>query len=162
VPAGVEHPFAIVPIGILLTVTWTIVRFVHLLSAAIWVGGQAALFLAVPVIRQHTPDPGVILGTIGRRFGGLAGPALVLLLVTGMAQASHFDLWDAGEVHGKLTIWIVVFLLTGVHGVIGARIARARSADGDIERLRTISRAISVVNLALGVVAIYLAASLAS
>ena len=68
------------------------VRFLHLLSAAVWVGGQAALFVAVPVIRPHTPEPGAILGTIGRRFGALAGPALLLLLVTGMAQASHLHL----------------------------------------------------------------------
>lgn len=142
--------------------TWTVVRFLHLLAAAVWVGGQAALFIAVPVIRQHTPDPGAILGTIGRRFGALAGPALLILLVTGMAQASHSGLWDAGEVHGKLAIWIVVFLLTGIHGVLGARIARASRASGDVDRLRRISRGISVANLALGVVAIYLAASLAT
>ena len=79
-----------------------------------------------------------------------------------MAQASHFELWDAGEVHGKLGIWIVVFLLTGIHGVLGARIARADERSGDIDRLRRISRGISVANLVLGVVAIYLAASLAS
>ncbi len=141
--------------------TWTVVRFLHLLAAAVWVGGQVALFIAVPVIRQHTSDPGAILGTIGRRFGGLAGPALLILLVTGMAQASHFGLWDAGEVHGKLGIWIAVFVLTGIHGVLGARIARASSASGDVERLRRVSRGISVANLGLGVVAIYLAASLA-
>ncbi len=142
--------------------TWTVVRFLHLLAAAVWVGGQVALFIAVPVIRQHTTDAGAILGTIGRRFGGLAGPALLVLLVTGMAQASHFRLWDAAEVQGKLTILIVVFVLTGIHGVFGVRIARATSASGDVERLRRISRGISVANLALGVVAIYLAASLAT
>lgn len=142
--------------------TWTVVRFLHLLAAAVWVGGQVALFIAVPVIRQHTTDPGAILGTIGRRFGGLAGPALLVLLVTGMAQASHFRLWDAGEVQGKLTILIVVFVLTAIHGVLGVRIARASGAAGDLERLRRVSRGISVVNLALGIVAIYLAAALAS
>lgn len=142
--------------------TWTVVRFLHLLAAAVWVGGQVALFIAVPVVRQYTTDPGAILGPIGRRFGGLAGPALVILLVTGMAQASHFGLWDTGEVHGKFAILIVVVVLTGIHGVLGARIARASSASGDVERLRRISRGVSVANLGLGIVAIYLAASLAT
>ncbi len=142
--------------------TWTLLRFLHLLSAAIWVGGQAAIFIAVPVIRAHTDQPGAILGTIGRRFGALAGPALLLLLVTGMAQASHYRLWDTSEVHGKLGIFAVVFVLTGIHGVLAARIARADRATGDVERLRRLSRTISIVNLALGVAAIYLAASLAT
>jgi uncharacterized membrane protein len=143
-------------------VAWTLVRFLHLLSAAIWVGGQAAIFIAVPVIRAHAEEPGAILGTIGRRFGALAGPALLILLVTGMAQASHFQLWDASEVRGKLGIFAVVFVLTGVHGILGARIAQAGVGTGDVERLRRISRTISVVNLVLGIAAIYLAASLAT
>lgn len=142
--------------------TWTIVRFLHLLSAAVWVGGQAAIFIAVPVIRAHTDEPGAVLGTIGRRFGALAGPALLILLVTGMAQASHLELWDASEVHGKLGIFAIVVVLTGVHGVLGARIARADEGSGDIDRLRRMSRTISVVNLVLGIAAIYLAASLAT
>jgi uncharacterized membrane protein len=144
-------------------VTWTLVRFVHLLSAAIWVGGQAALFIAVPVIRSSTgSDAGRILGTIGRRFGAIAGPALLLLLVTGMAQASHFDLWSARQVREKLAILIVVLILTAIHGVLGARIARGDGGPEGVERLRGISRWISIANLALGIVAIYLAASLAS
>jgi uncharacterized membrane protein len=143
-------------------VTWIIVRFLHLLSAAVWVGGQAAIFIAVPVIRAHIDEPGAVLGTIGRRFGALAGPALLILLVTGMAQASHLELWDASEVHGKLGIFAIVVVLTGVHGVLGSRIARADEGSGDIDRLRRISRTISVVNLVLGIAAIYLAASLAS
>ena len=138
-------------------------RFVHLLSAAIWVGGQAALFIAVPVIRSSAPsEAGRILGTIGRRFGAIAGPALLLLLVTGMAQASHFDLWSAREVREKLAILIVVLILTAIHGVLGARIAREEGGPAGVERLRGISRWISVANLVLGIVAIYLAAKLAT
>jgi uncharacterized membrane protein len=143
--------------------TWTLVRFVHLLSAAIWVGGQAALFVAVPVIRSSAPaEAGRILGTIGRRFGALAGPALLLLLVTGMAQASHFNLWDAREVREKLAILIVVLVLTAIHGVLGARIARADGGTQGVERLRGYSRWISIANLVLGILAIYLAAALAT
>jgi uncharacterized membrane protein len=144
-------------------VTWTLVRFVHLLSAAVWVGGQVALFVAVPVIRAAAgSDAGQILGTIGRRFGALAGPALLLLLVTGMAQASHFDLWDAHQVREKLAILIVVLVLTAIHGVLGARIARGDGGPAAVERRRGIARWISIANLALGIAAIYLAASLAT
>jgi uncharacterized membrane protein len=144
-------------------VTWTLVRFVHLLSAAIWVGGQAALFVAVPVIRSGAgSDAGRMLGTIGRRFGALAGPALLLLLVTGMAQASHLHLWDAREVREKLAILIIVLVLTAIHGVLGARIARGEGGPAEVERLRGVSRWISIANLVLGILAIYLAAALAT
>lgn len=136
-------------------------RFLHLLAAAVWVGGQAALFIAVPVIRERTPDAGAVMGVIGRRFGALAGPALLILLVTGMAQASHFHLWDAREVREKLTILVMVLILTAVHGVLGVRISRGGS-PAELDRIRRYSRWISVANLVLGVAAIYLAAALAT
>jgi hypothetical protein len=46
--------------------------------------------------------------------------------------------------------------------VLGARIARAPAGSGEVERLRRYSRWISIANLVLGILAIYLAASLAS
>ena len=137
-------------------VMWILVRFLHLSAAAIWVGGQVALFLAVPPIRQAASNANQIVGVIGRRFGMVAEPALLVLLLTGMAQASHLDMWDRRQVQEKLTTLIIIVALTGVHGMIGQRIAR-----GD-EHLRRTSRIISVVNLALGFVAIWLAADLAT
>jgi putative copper export protein len=135
---------------------WTLVRFLHLSAAAIWVGGQVALFLAVPPIRAFAANAREITATIGRRFGVVAGPALLVLLLTGIAQATHLDMWDRRQVREKLAILILILILTAVHGVIGQRIAR-----GD-ERMRRAGRWISVVNLLLGFAAIWLAADLAT
>jgi uncharacterized membrane protein len=135
---------------------WVLVRFLHLSAAAIWVGGQVALFLAVPPIRRAAANAPEITGAIGRRFGIVAGPALLVLLLTGIVQATHLDLWDTRQVQGKLTILIAIVALTAVHGVIGVRISR-----GD-ERMRSLGRWISIVNLALGFAAIWLAADLAT
>jgi len=52
-------------------------------------------------------------------------------------------------------------VLTAIHGVLGARIARA-GAPHEVERLRAYSRWISIANLVLGILAIYLAAALAT
>ena len=51
---------------------WSLVRFVHVLSAAVWVGGQLTLSaLLLPVLRRKLPaDIRVSLTSqIGRRFG---------------------------------------------------------------------------------------------
>jgi uncharacterized membrane protein len=135
---------------------WTLVRFLHLSAAAIWIGGQVALFLAVPTIRREAPNAREITGEIGRRFGMVAGPALLVLLLTGMAQATHLDMWGRRQVKEKLAILIVIAVLTGVHAVIGRRLAA-----GD-ERLRRRGRLISVINLLLGFTALWLAAELAT
>jgi uncharacterized membrane protein len=140
-------------------VTWTIVRFLHLLAVAVWIGGQAALFLVVPVIRERVPDASAIMGVVGRRFGAVAGPALVVILVTGMLQADHLGLMDVRQVREKMGLLALIVVLTVVHAVLGVRIARA-GAGG--ERLRRTSRRISAVNLLLGVAALFVAADLAT
>ncbi len=139
--------------------TWTIVRFLHLLAAAVWIGGQAALFIAVPVIRERVPDASAVIGIIGRRFGAIAGPALLVLLVTGMLQADHLGVMDARQVREKMGLLALIIVLTVVHAILGARIARGGpTADG----LRRTSRWLSGVNLLLGVAALFVAADLAS
>ncbi len=135
---------------------WILLRFLHLSAAAIWIGGQVALFLAIPPIRSGATNAREITSAIGRRFGMVAGPALLVLLLTGIALASHLQMWDMRQVREKLTTLIIIAILTGVHAVIGQRIAR-----GD-ERLRRTGRIISIVNLVLGFGALWLAADLAT
>jgi putative copper export protein len=144
----------------------TTLRFLHLLAAAVWIGGQATLLVAAPVVRAQVAEPGRLLGTIGRRFGLLAGPALLVLLVTGLLQADHYGVRAAHPFTGefsrivteKLILLVLIVILTGVHGVLGARVARGVAS----ERLRRAGRRLSAANLALGVVALWLAADLAT
>jgi hypothetical protein len=52
---------------------------------------------------------------IARRFGYGSLGALVVLVVTGWAMASHFSLWDSSTLHWKLALVALVILLVLVH-----------------------------------------------
>jgi uncharacterized membrane protein len=144
---------------------WTAILFVHLLCVAIWIGGQVTLFVATPPIRAAGEAAAVVLGPIGRRFGAVAGPALLLILVTGLLQADHLGVRAAHPFTGgfsrtvseKLVLWVLMAVLTGVHGVLGVRIA---AGGPEVERWRGRARIVSVVNLLLGLAALYLGAKL--
>ncbi|MFI7705603.1 hypothetical protein [Nonomuraea sp. NPDC049480] len=51
---------------------WSVVRFLHVLSAALWVGGQLTVSLVVlPLARRLLDEQrrAEVLGAVGRRFG---------------------------------------------------------------------------------------------
>ena len=71
--------------------SWELVRFLHLLALALFVGGQITLVVAiVPVLRGQPED--VMLG-VACRFGIASAVALAALLPTGTAMASHYSRW---------------------------------------------------------------------
>jgi putative copper export protein len=71
-------------------------RIVHLLAAAVWVGGTVALvFVAVPPVqRLEGEERGRVLREFGRRWRPIGWSALGIAIVTGAilaARASAFD-----------------------------------------------------------------------
>ena len=81
---------------------------------AFFLGGQLLLAAAVvPVERRH-PDR-ERLRAIARRFGIGSLIALGVLIATGAAMASHYDLWGDGELHLKLALVGVTVALVLVH-----------------------------------------------
>jgi hypothetical protein len=52
---------------------------------------------------------------VARRFGVGSAVALVVIVVTGAAMASHFDRWDDPTLHAKLAVLVLVFVLIGLH-----------------------------------------------
>jgi hypothetical protein len=113
---------------------WTFVRFLHLLGIIFLVGGQLAMLFAVtPVLRRGGND--AAMRAIARRFGIGSVVALGLLVVTGVAMASHFDDWGRSVLHVKLA------LIALVGGLIGLHVVRART--------RGLSIALVVVSLVI-------------
>jgi uncharacterized membrane protein len=91
-------------------VSWELVRWLHLLAMAFFVGGQLVLVAAVlPSLRGE--DGREPLRAIARRFGWGSLAALVVLLVTGAAMAGHFGRWSDGTLQLKLTLVAVAGLL---------------------------------------------------
>ena len=117
---------------------WSLVRFVHVVAAMGWVGGQLLLSAVVlPVLRSHLPpgERGPLVRLIARRFALLANVALLPALVaTGIALAWHrgvtfgsFDDPGYGRLLGiKLVLVVVSIALAAVHGSLA--MARPRFA----------------------------------
>jgi putative copper export protein len=92
---------------------WELVRFLHLLAIAAFVGGQLMLALVVtPALRGQ--DPALMRGA-ARRFGIVSAVALVVIVASGAAMASHFDRWGDSTLHWKIGLLVLVFVLTGLH-----------------------------------------------
>jgi len=93
---------------------WELVRWLHLVAMAFFVGGQ--LFLAIAVVpalrgeaeREH-------LRLVARRFGYGTLGAIAVLIPTGVALAAHFHRWSNGDLQAKLGLVAVVTVLVLWH-----------------------------------------------
>ncbi|MCK2213812.1 hypothetical protein MF672_008420 [Actinomadura sp. ATCC 31491] len=120
---------------------WSVVRFLHVLSAALWVGGQLAVSLVVlPAARRLLDGErrAAVLSAVGRRFGLVTAAAfLPVQLATGVALAARKGVtWQSLAEPGygrilaaKLGLFAAVMLAAGLHGWASgagrARLARA-------------------------------------
>lgn len=104
---------------------WEGVRFLHLLGMAAFVGGQLLLGAGVvPVLRGKDDS----LREIARRFGVATVVAGLVLVATGVAQASHYDKWGDSTLHVKLTLVVILAGLIAWH----MRRPRLHALDGAI------------------------------
>ncbi|ONF73585.1 hypothetical protein [Amycolatopsis keratiniphila] len=122
---------------------WTVVRFLHVLGAIIWVGGQLTITVVVlPPVRRllGLAERTEVLRTVGKRFA-LITAALFLpaQITTGVLLAwRHGVTWAAlvepgyGRVlAAKLILFTLVMAAATVHGIAQAkrRPAAARAAS---------------------------------
>jgi uncharacterized membrane protein len=92
----------------------TLVRYLHLLAMAFFVGGQLFLVAAVvPSLRGEDDRPR--LRAIARRFGWGTLAAIGVLIGTGLPLASHFHQWDTDTLHVKLALVAIVAVLVVWH-----------------------------------------------
>jgi uncharacterized membrane protein len=93
---------------------WNGVLWLHLLGMAFFVGGQLMLgAVLVPVLRGME-DAGP-LREAARRFGIGTVIAFGVLIVTGVAMASHEHLWSDSTLQVKIGLAAVVVVLIGAH-----------------------------------------------
>ena len=85
----------------------TLVRYLHLLAMAFFVGGQLFLVAAVvPSLRAEADRER--LRAIARRFGWGTLAAIAVLIATGISLATHFHQWESGTLQVKLVFVAVV------------------------------------------------------
>jgi uncharacterized membrane protein len=110
---------------------WTIIRFLHVLAMAFFVGGQLVLAAAVvPAVRRAGGAAEAAMRPVARRFGIGSAIALAVLIATGAALAGHYHRWGEGTLHLKLGLLGLVFLLLVGHIVIPKRAALAAAVGG--------------------------------
>jgi uncharacterized membrane protein len=86
-------------------VGWELVRWLHLLAMAFFVGGQLVLVAAVvPALRAFA-----------RRFGWGSLAALAVLVATGSALAGRLGRWDDPLLHAKLGLVALATVLVLWH-----------------------------------------------
>jgi uncharacterized membrane protein len=107
---------------------WSVVRFLHVTSAALWVGGQLTVSLVLLPLARRILDPeqrARVLRAVGRRFGLFTGAVfLPVQFGTGVAMARHRGVtWGAlahpgyGRVlAAKLLLFAGVMVAAGLHG----------------------------------------------
>lgn len=145
---------------------------IHLFSAVLFVGGSFFIWLVVePASYAAVPDESartVLMGRVARRFGRLVTPLLVVLVASGLYNASwylpHGTGWlatTAGRLLAAKSVAVVVLIaLVYVHGrYFGPRIvalARAGRTD-ELKAVRRLSRKVAYANLGLMVLVLALA-----
>jgi putative copper export protein len=96
--------------------TWTLVRFLHLIAMAFFVGGQLVLVAAVvPAVRRHAGEE--VMRDAARRFGIGSAAALGVLVATGAALAERLGRWEDGVLQAKVGLLVLILVGTGMHVV---------------------------------------------
>jgi uncharacterized membrane protein len=93
---------------------WFVMRWLHILAMAFFVGGQLFLAAVVVPVERHAGDR-ERLRQIARRFGYGTLAALSVLLATGSAMASHLHLWGDGTFQVKLALVALIAVLVLWH-----------------------------------------------
>jgi uncharacterized membrane protein len=93
---------------------WFLVRWLHLLAMAFFVGGQMMLAVVVVPVARRSGDR-ESLRAIARRFGQGTLVALGMLILTGTALAFHLHLWGNPTFHLKLALVAAVGVLLVWH-----------------------------------------------
>ena len=93
---------------------WNAVLWLHLVAMAFFVGGQLMLAaIVVPVLRGR--EGGVPMRAAARRFGLGTLLAILVLIATGSAMATHYHRWSNTTLDVKLGLVGLVLVLIVLH-----------------------------------------------
>lgn len=149
----------------------TIIVFLHVISAVVWVGGMIAMRYAAHPSFVRIESPAKRLEHIAFALKGLFGivvPFVIVLLVTAVLMIKGYSLSEtefSALAHAKEGIWVVMAINLGIMIYRRNRAVKELNA-GDMLRakgsLEPIGKFMVPLNIVLGIVAIYLGASLSS
>jgi putative copper export protein len=103
----------------------TVRLFLHVLAAAVWVGGQLTLAGLVPGLRALDPDAP---RAVARRFSRIAWPAFAVVVATGIWNLVEVEVGDTSTEY-QTTVFVKL-LAVAASGIAAAAHQRARSRRG--------------------------------
>ena len=120
-----------------MTIEQAIITWIHLIAAAIWVGGS--IFIGIvfsPILKTITTsieERIQIMIKVGKRFNKIAVPSLIILMITGLYNShlllSKPDLLMATSYGIFLTIKIVLVIALIITYAIHVRVIRKEVED---------------------------------
>jgi copper resistance protein D len=153
------------------------ILWVHLFSTVLFVGGSFFMWLVImPSSHRLAKDESertLIVGKIAKDFGRITNPILVVLVLSGIYNATWylpsfedlftFNSYGATVLFVKVVLVAVLIVLIYVHGAYYGRkivrLAREKDVEG-VKAVRRRSRIISFTNLAIMVAILILAVML--
>jgi len=147
----------------------SLIIFLHVFSAIIWVGGMIALRFAVHFTMQGIEKPEVKLKLILdylQRFFNIVRPMIGLLLVTAVIMTIGFAFKGtpmAIIAHTKEAIWLVmtaVFIVIYLKRNTAQMYFDAKDFKSSKQTLELIAKYLIPINIILGLVALYLGITL--
>lgn len=153
---------------------WTLVRFLHVTGAAIWVGGMIALgAVAVPAARLAGDAAAGrrVIRAAARRFGLIGGVTLAVIAGSGFGLIHHRGLSldqlpdsDYGRrLIAKMILLVLMAVVAVLHGLWqGPRVRRAEDAgdEATARRWRLVGAAFDSFLLLAALATLWLAVSL--
>ena len=103
----------------------TIRMFLHILAAAVWVGGQIVLAGLVPSLRKVFPESGTV---IAQAYARVAWPAFAIVVLTGLWSLFEISVADTSTAY-QVTLFLKI-LLVMISGAAAAvhQVGRSKAA----------------------------------
>ena len=120
-----------------MTLTDSLVTWVHLICASIWVGGSIFIgVVLVPVLKSHTKsieELVALMVKVGRRFNKITVPAFGILMATGIYNSRGF-IGDPGAMLETTYGTILLTKIILVIATVGTYVVHIRLLNADMER----------------------------
>ncbi len=143
----------------------TVIIFLHVLSAIIWIGGMIAIRVAVHPVLQSFEDARLKLGTtlriVGRLFN-LVIPFIIILLATALIFEIIFGI-KSPTVHIKEAIWTVMtinFIFMYIKRSKAQKLFNSGKIADAKDMVSIIPKLLLPINIILGMAAVVLGVTL--
>ena len=147
----------------------TLIIFLHVISAIVWIGGMIVIRFAVHYSMQNIEEPKIRLGrTLEnlKRFFSMVIPSIITLLITAIILILALDFKDtelSKFIIDKELIWFIMTLIFVVIYIQGDKTQKAFDG-GDFlsakNQLNPLAKYLIPINIFLGIVAVILGITL--